>query len=138
MGRLARFEDRLDQLHGEIHLIAGNHDACSPIHRQAHKHQAEWLRRRFASIQAYARRRIRGANVLLSHYPYRGAGDHTAEERYSQYRLVDEGLWLLHGHIHSAQKRRRRQIHVGLDAWDLSPVSIDTIAELIAAEETAE
>lgn len=134
MGELARFAERLDKLHGEIHLVAGNHDACSPIHRQAHKHQQEWLKHRFASIQAYARRRIRGVNVLLSHFPYRGGGDHTAAERYSQYRLVDEGLWLLHGHTHTAEKHCGRQIHVGVDAWNLAPVSINTIADLIAQE----
>lgn len=134
MGRLARFADRLGELNGEIHLITGNHDACSPIHRDAHKHQADWLNLGFASIQAYARVRLRGANLLLSHFPYRGSGDHTAEERYSQYRFVDDGLWLLHGHTHSTERQRGRQIHVGLDAWNLAPVSVDTISDMIAPQ----
>ena len=30
------------------------------------------------------------------------------------------------------EKQHGREIHVGLDAWNLAPVSIDTIAELIA------
>lgn len=131
MGRLARFDERIGMLHGEIHLVTGNHDACSPIHRGAHKHQRQWLECGFASIQAYARLRINGASVLLSHFPYRGSGDHTAEERYAQYRFVDEGRWLLHGHTHSTTRQYARQIHVGLDAWHLRPVSVDTLAALI-------
>jgi len=133
MGRLSRFAEWIGMLHGEIHLITGNHDACAPIHRGAHKHQRQWLSTGFASIQAYARLRINGKSVLLSHFPYRGSGDHTAEERYTQYRFVDDGNWLLHGHTHSTERQQGRQVHVGLDAWGLKPVSVDTIAELIVS-----
>jgi len=128
IGALARSLPWMEQLNGTIHLITGNHDACSPVHRQSHKHLREWMGQ-FETVQAYARRRIVGRSVLLSHYPYEG--DHTATERYSQYRLRDEGLWLLHGHTHSPERINGRQIQVGVDAWGLAPVSIDEIAELM-------
>lgn len=60
----------LHQMNGTIHLIPGNHDRCSPVHRDAHKQQVIWMDR-FASVQAYARRRFNGRQLLLSHYPYR-------------------------------------------------------------------
>ncbi|GHF85143.1 calcineurin-like phosphoesterase family protein [Amycolatopsis bartoniae] len=125
MGRLARFAGVLRQLHGELHLVTGNHDEPWPGLRQAYQHQRAWLEH-FASVQAFARRRIGGRNVLLSHFPYEG--DHTEDDRASQYRLPDEGLPLLHGHVHGAWRRHGRQLNVGLDVSDLRPVHLDEIA----------
>lgn len=115
--------DVLSELNGNIHLIAGNHDAVWPGHREAHKEQPQWLTR-FASVQPFARRRIDGQEVLLCHFPYAGSGDHTDEERYSQYRLPNQGRRLLHGHVHAAWKRRGTMVNVGVDAWDLTPVPL--------------
>ncbi|WP_072689310.1 metallophosphoesterase [Rhodococcus marinonascens] len=112
----------------DLHLVPGNHDSCHPMHRDSHRHQRGFLHV-FESVQPFARRRIAGHDVLLSHFPYQG--DHTAEDRATQYRLRDEGLWLLHGHTHSSEKRStRRQIHVGWDAWQ-RPAHLDEIVELI-------
>lgn len=115
---------------GIKHLISGNHDACHPMHRDAHKWQEEYLKV-FVSVQPFARRRIAGKDILLSHFPY--FGDHTDEDRFDQYRLRDKGLPLLHGHTHSDKKVRYHptQIHVGLDAWGLHPVQLDEVAELL-------
>jgi calcineurin-like phosphoesterase family protein len=137
------------RLNGAIHLITGNHDAVWPGHRDSHKHQREWLEH-FASVQSFARRKIGGRYVLLSHFPY--DGDHTAEDRHRQFRLRDEGTWLLHGHTHGRERLgqvtlppvtfggegawRGRQLHVGLDAWDLRPVPQCEVERLIA-ERTA-
>ncbi|BCO56120.1 serine/threonine protein phosphatase [Mycobacterium intracellulare] len=129
---------------GEKHLLAGNHDGVHPMHRDSHKWQPEYLKV-FASVQTMARRKIGGRDVLLSHFPYRG--DHTEVDRYNQYRLRDEGLPLLHGHTHSKERLRigfpthgfngavivhdSPTIHVGVDAWDLRPVHLDEIAEIV-------
>lgn len=118
-------------LNGTKHLISGNHDAVWPGHRDAHKKLDLWLAV-FATIQPFARRRINGIEVLLSHFPYQGSGDHTPDERFSQYRLPDTGRWLLHGHTHQPERIRGREIHVGLDAWDLAPVNEGTIGRMIA------
>ena len=116
-----------------LHLVAGNHDGVHPMHRRALRWDAEY-RQVFASVQPFARRRIDGANVWLSHFPWRGGGDHTTADRYETVRLNDDGTsWLLHGHTHSPEPidRERRMIHVGVDAWDMKPVSINTITDLL-------
>jgi len=122
------------ELPGRKHLIAGNHDACHPMHREAHRFQKNYLMA-FESVQAFARRRIAGQEVLLSHFPY---DKDRFEVRYTQYRLRDEGRWLLHGHTHLADQRREgREIHVGVDAWDFTPVNLNTIYELMSSESGA-
>lgn len=122
-------------LNGVKHLIAGNHDRCWPGHRDSRKRQRAWLGA-FESVQAFAKTRIDGRMVLLSHLPYEGAGDHTAEERYPQFRLPDHGEWLIHGHTHSHLRvDGPRSVHVGLDAWGLRPVSEGEIAALIRETE---
>jgi calcineurin-like phosphoesterase family protein len=115
------------QLNGEKHLIAGSHDRPWAGHRNAHKYQRRWLEV-FASVQPFAHFSVDGQQVLATHLPYRGQGDSTDEERYSQYRLTDEGLPLLCGHVHREWKISGRQINVGLDAWDLRPVSMEMLA----------
>jgi calcineurin-like phosphoesterase family protein len=116
----------LAQLHGTVHLVAGNHDAPWPGNRDAHKHQRPWLDAGFATIQAFARRKIAGRGVLLSHFPYRG--DHRDIDRHHAYRLPDTGLWLLHGHVHTEWTRNRRQLNVGVDVRGFRPVHLDEIA----------
>lgn len=121
----------IDDLPGRKHLIVGNHDECHPMHREAHKYQRLYMEV-FESVQPFARRKIAGETVLLSHFPY---NKDRHEVRYTQWRLRDEGAWLLHGHTHEADQRREgREIHVGVDAWDFTPVPINTIADLMKAE----
>lgn len=122
-------------LPGTKHLITGNHDACSPMHRNSHRKLGVYLEA-FASVQQFARRRVGGAEVLLSHFPYRA--DRGFESRYPQYRLPDLGAWLLHGHTHGRERLHDgREIHVGLDAWDLKPVHLSEV-EKIMKEATSE
>jgi len=125
----------LNSLPGEKHLIAGNHDAVHPLNRNAHRHMDDY-RMAFASVQSAGRVKIAGHDVLLSHFPYvRDRG----ETRYAQWRLPNLGAWLIHGHTHGTEKvtyyghpwAGSREIHVGLDAWDLTPVHVDTVAALI-------
>lgn len=119
---------------GTHHLVAGNHDRCHPMHRDAHKQAPRYLDA-FSSVQPFARRRVNGEPVLLSHFPYSDEpGADRDEVRFEQYRLPNLGAWLLHGHTHMADQRvHGRQIHVGLDAWGLGPVALDTLAPTITA-----
>jgi len=123
------------QRRGRKHLVPGNHDGCHPMYRDAHRWQPEYLEV-FGSVQAYARRRIAGQTVLLSHFPY--IGDHTTEDRFTRYRLLDDGAWLLHGHTHSvlfSDGDHPRQIHIGVDAWrQMRPMHLDDVAQLITEE----
>ena len=119
---------------GTKHLIAGNHDSVHPLHEDAHKVLPAYLEV-FASVQQSARRKLAGQQVLLSHFPYldgADSGEGRAARRFDQWQLPDCGAWLLHGHTHSAGRRSGpRGIHVGLDAWGLTPVSIDQIAQIL-------
>lgn len=129
---------------GRLRLILGNHDAGHPMHRTAHKDQHRYLDV-FEYVATSARIRILGGDVLLSHFPYPGTSEGTDEngrpfdDRYLQYRLPNLGMPLIHGHTHRAEKlswnRNARamtpQFHVGLDAWDLAPVALHDLEDLI-------
>ena len=120
-----------------LHLVEGNHDSCSSIHRDGWKRQERFLKV-FESVHAFARRRGPGrVPVFLSHYPYPEAGDgpHREGARYLEYRLPDHGHWLLHGHTHQPEKLSGpRSIHVGWDAWR-RPVTWGEIEKIIKEEE---
>lgn len=125
----------LAKLPGTKHLVAGNHDPVHPLYTDAHRHFRKYLDV-FASVQMAASRRIGDRNVVLSHFPYSGDGV-DRDDRYNQWRLRDEGLWLLHGHVHKAWKVRGRQVNVGFDAWQ-RPVSFDELGQFIDASQASE
>lgn len=109
----------------EHHLILGNHDRAHPINSRGHVYTKEFFSV-FDSVSLFGRISYGGAGALLSHFPY--TGDH-GPDRYNQYRLRDEGKPIFHGHTHSDQKlslstNGTLQVHVGLDAWELKPVSL--------------
>lgn len=123
---------------GNVILVPGNHDGVHGSNRDADK----WFQpyaARFKAISPFLRRRIVGKNVMMSHFPYDGDGEHSKAERYTQYRLADEGLPLIHGHTHSESrvsrsKRGTLQIHVGVDAWGMAPVPLREIEQMVEAD----
>ncbi|WP_353707257.1 metallophosphoesterase [Cellulosimicrobium sp. ES-005] len=124
----------LESLPGEKHLIWGNHDQGHPMHRDAHRKAAKYLDV-FSSAQAFARRRVLGREVLLSHFPYFGDTAGRVGDRHTQYRLRNEGLPLIHGHTHSAETFSvaparipfTPQLHVGLDAHNMQLVPLSWV-----------
>lgn len=104
--------DKVGRLKGRKMLISGNHDSTHPMHKNAWKSQARALRV-FEYVAPFQRLRLGGEDVLLSHLPY--SGDHSDEDRYGQYRLKDEGLPLLCGHVHDAWEQHGVQWNVGID-----------------------
>lgn len=120
--------NKLSFLPGRKRLISGNHDSVHPMHHGARKHfQA------FAEVFEYvapsAVTRIAGQEVLLSHFPYRRD---RVEARFIQWRLPDLGTPLLHGHLHDKSRLFGRELHVGVDAWNLGLVPERTVGELLA------
>lgn len=132
-------------------FVAGNHDAVHPGHRDAVRnlHKAPWLAV-FEAVTPFFRIRVLGQPVLLSHFPYPGTSEGTDangrpfDDRYAQYRLPNLGIPLVHGHTHRQEKlsfNRRPgvawqgkgtpQIHVGVDAWQMSPVPLNAIEDLL-------
>lgn len=120
-------------------LVAGNHDACWAGMRDGWQHRERYLAAGFAAVLDFAvttlpptRPQAPATRVLLSHFPY--AGDSHGEDRYAQFRLRDEGIPLLHGHVHESFRERRTPrgtwgINVGTDWWGYRPVSASTLAQ---------
>lgn len=110
-------------------LVMGNHDPVHPMHRDAWKH-APRFGTVFEFVAPFARVALpSGRRILLSHFPYAGDTASRDEDRYTQYRLRDEGALLAHGHTHSANRiTSEREVHVGWDAW----------GRLVSAEELDE
>lgn len=127
--RLAWFTERP----GVKHLVLGNHDRAHPMHSRAWAYAGEYLSV-FATVQTSARL---SGGLLASHFPYSGEGATRADgskDRATQWRLRDEGAPLAHGHVHDAIRYRESDkgtpmLHVGLDAWDLAPVTIHDLTK---------
>ena len=128
----------LSQMRGVKVLVPGNHDQCWLGHghaqtRSSRKHLYRVLvGGGFSRIEDCPRPHlIAGEEVGLCHFPY--DGDHTAQVRYPEWRPEDNGGWLLHGHVHDLWRQNGRQINVGCDAWDFTPISERHVAEMITA-----
>jgi calcineurin-like phosphoesterase family protein len=116
-------------LNGRKNLISGNHDKCSgkkPSH-MARRHA--FLAAGWESVQDFVVMQIAGKNVLFSHFPYEGY-DPFSKGAQSP---ANEGLPLIHGHVHNHWKAKERMINVGVDVWDFEPVSYDEIAALVSS-----
>lgn len=119
------------QLHGHKLLMPGNHDQCFPVRS---KHQ-EWRKIYMENGFEYVfdvfslKFPIFGRTFNISHFPY--TEDHTSDARYADYRPVDDGSWLICGHIHEKWKVKDRQINVGVDQWDFKPVSEDELVNIV-------
>lgn len=104
-------------------LIRGNHDHSGRIKGVG-----------FADVHNELDIQLGNYIVTMSHYPFRG--DHTAIERYLDRRPKDVGQWLLHGHTHSKERinRAERMIHVGVEAWQYSPISEEDVIRMINSD----
>jgi len=142
LGSIMESLEYVGHLKGDLYMEWGNHDRCFPgSKKSAGITPEEWvgiyMGAGFVSVRASERLMLGDTEVNLSHFPY--AGDHTAEDRWADHRLVDDGTILLHGHTHSKKKISRSpagtlQIHVGVDAWNFFPASEEEILALIEAE----
>lgn len=127
MGSITAGLPQVARLKGVKHLVLGNHDAAHPAHKKSHSQLRRFLEV-FDTVSLHEQHRIEGHDVLLSHFPY--TGDHKDVDRHTQWRLRDEGKWLLHGHVHKAWGIKGRQINVGVDVND-GPVPRDYIVDHI-------
>jgi calcineurin-like phosphoesterase family protein len=131
-----------EKLKGKKTLVSGNHDFCWKEVRDG-KSGPKCQRVLEAGFQTIVRELLMPMAdqlVLLSHYPYRNPNATEETEKYHQYRPENQGQWLLHGHIHTLYKRVKKQINVGVDVWDFTPVHISVIESIIrnADPETSE
>lgn len=130
-----RARECIAQLHGKKILVRGNHDLSA----------SKMMRLGFDWVCDEMHVNIGGTRVLISHYPYRLSTmkyyyyktkqlfykKEVYDFRKMHRRPIDTGMILLHGHTHQEDKVRGRMIHVGLDSWNMFPVSQDVILKHI-------
>jgi calcineurin-like phosphoesterase family protein len=122
---VTKAKEILEMLNGRKYLILGNHD-WNIFKPQRAKEFC------FISIEEYAEILFNEKYFFrLSHFPYKGTGDYTEEERFSDKRLFNSGHCLLHGHVHNEWIKKDNMINVGIDVWDYKPVSLNEIIGLI-------
>jgi calcineurin-like phosphoesterase family protein len=135
LGKIRETLPLVGLLNGTKHLIAGNHDRCWHGHKKGvNSAVRQYLDAGFTSVEdrgAIVLRDATGFSVgaLLNHFPYTEDARHA--DRYSEFRPVDNGSWLIHGHVHTEWLQHGRQINVGTDVWGLTPASEDQIVGLI-------
>ena len=142
LGALDESLAHIGRLAGHKILVPGNHDRCWEGDRALRKGDPEARERRraaarerylgagFAEIRDRPERVVLGdQEVDLSHFPYEG--DSHGADRFVEYRPVDRGGWVVHGHVHDTWRQRGRQINVGVDVWGGRPVPAEAIAGLI-------
>jgi calcineurin-like phosphoesterase family protein len=117
-------------VNGTKHLVLGNHDAAHPMHKRSHTQQRRFLEV-FASVSLHEQHNLGGQIVNLSHLPY--TGDHFPGDRFEQWRLRDEGRWLVCGHVHREWYQSGRQINVGVD-WHPCPVPVGEIMQIVGGK----
>lgn len=131
MGRLMDSLEWLRLLNGHIVLVPGNHEACA-IYKKGARANGLYLGVGVKLIVPGPTALFLepgDRHVLIDHFPYRGDPD----ERYHDERPVNQGAFLLHGHVHDRWRQRGRMINVGVDAWAGRPVSEAEVVALIDA-----
>lgn len=133
MGRITDSLPIASMLNGHKRLILGNHDRPFPTN----KNTARWFNeyaRYFEDIRINDTLEVNGMTLELNHFPYQG--DSHDNDRFDAFRPVDRGNWLLHGHTHSTRRHYGdRMAHVGCDAWEYRPASLDEIMQVIKEAE---
>lgn len=131
-GNLSFYERILKSLNGEKYLIRGNHD-------RGNTGKLEGVG--FRCVLSELLYQLGPHLVIMSHYPYaadpmeerinqRSDGE-TFVDKFAGRRPKDKGNYLLHGHVHTAWKKKGRCINVGVDRWGYAPVSEGELVELI-------
>lgn len=145
LGTLDRTLTHLARIEADVTLVAGNHDRCHPCNGRRSERYVEVYRDRCRLADLVLTNASltlsNGAKVHVSHFPYADPALNGQEDRHGQvvadrfapWRVVDDGSWLLCGHVHDSWRQKGRMINVGVDAWGGRPVSETRIVELIEA-----
>lgn len=135
------------QLNGHKIMVPGNHDACFPFPPKVNDERciadtAKRNNRMYNAYKADGWEEIHqtmllqlkdGTTVLMSHLPYASPDGEKYDKRYSSMKPKDEGLYLLHGHLHCKYRKFGRMIDVGIDG-DFKIWSEDDIIALMKDE----
>ena len=130
LGVLGDSLEWVSMLNGNITMVPGNHDRCwQGKQRKGGTGRGAYKEAGLHIVDNPEPITLADKRCLLSHFPY--VGDKHDADRFTQWRPVDKGAWLLHGHVHEKWRQRGRQINVGVDAWGGYPVSVDSLSALI-------
>lgn len=127
------------RLNGHKILIAGNHDWCHPSNKKsktvekANKVRNRYLEAGWQGIRNTDFLMLGDQRVMLNHFPYKGD---TTDTRFDDFRLEDQGLPLLCGHVHEKWQSKQTpkgtlMINVGVDVWNYRPVHINELTDMI-------
>jgi calcineurin-like phosphoesterase family protein len=130
----------LPRLNG-IHMMRaiGNHDWCHPTHGKTpvkiEKFRKMYFDAGFQTLELGGAMFVGDTFVEMSHFPYLDPNPEF-DQRYPQYRPEDRGNVLLHGHVHQVWQTKispkgSLMINIGVDVWNMRPVSLETIEQLI-------
>lgn len=129
LGKISESLPLVGRLNGIKLLCPGNHDRIFSGNKEAQraKFMPEYLRVFGGIMPEIVEGRVGNYNVVFSHFPY--TGDSHGEDRHADKRPVDDGLPLIHGHVHNEWQTNGRMMNVGVDVWDYRPVSEDEIID---------
>lgn len=115
------------RLNGRKYLILGNHDKVIRKNAQV-RDQFEWTKE-------YYELKVPELNqkIVMSHYPF------------LTWNKSHHGSWSMHGHTHDLRPfgnsgkhhenlKRGFRVHVGVDAWDYTPITIKQIQQRAKAQ----
>lgn len=126
------------KLNGTKYLVPGNHDFCHSYNKKSRnpENRQKWIQKYeecgWVLLPEQTTLDLSDIGIVnLCHLPYANADVSRHEDKYEQWRPIDDDRWLIHGHTHSKEKMKSRNIHVGVDAWNYYPVSIDDVINLI-------
>lgn len=144
MGRFAHTLNCVLALKGNKRLLPGNHDRMHPGYksktpdrfRQMYEDVGLEIIEDFIFPNITSNDRSMIVDLQFSHFPYEDVARH--DDRWTDYLPVKpvgrvNPVWLLHGHTHSAERINvaQQSVHIGTDAWDFTPVSLETVMALI-------
>lgn len=111
----------LPRLQGRKYLIRGNHDQFAD--------RLTFRREYFQWIRDYYELEVQGRFYILCHFPF------------LSWNGMNEGSFQLHGHQHNRPDYNlynrgmgRAQLDVGVDAWNMAPVSLQELTAFWEAE----
>lgn len=127
MGERSETLPVVEKLNGIKLLVPGNHDRCWSHDKAA----AKWVKRYedvgLEVLDDQVELQTDRGPVLMCHFPYEADDRHGSV--FADYHPKDEGLPLLHGHVHQDWKVKGRQVNVGTDVWGYYPIKLnDAIA----------
>lgn len=113
----------VDKFNGHKMLVMGNHDTTPK----------KMLLSGFDIVVREATISIAGFKVKLNHFPYKPYLPFEQPDKYASVRPTNDEWddFLIHGHTHKKEKFNKREIHVGVDAWNYFPAMYEDVEKFI-------